>query len=120
MSQVAALDHALGVEPAESPLTPESWGKLVMWVFLAGDAMSFGGLICGYAALRIGNPEWPVPSTILGVPFTAIMTFLLICSSVTMVKSLEAIKRGDRNGLRKFLGLTVLGGACFLSMQARE
>ena len=120
MSQVAALDHAYQVEPAESPLTPESWGKLGMWVFLAGDAMSFGGLICGYAALRFNDPSWPVPSTFLGVPFTAVMTFLLICSSVTMVKSLEAIKRGDRAGLRRFLGLTVLGGACFLGMQARE
>ena len=120
MSQAAALDHALQVEPAESPLTPESWGKLGMWVFLAGDAMSFGGLIAGYAALRIGNPSWPVPSTILGVPFTAVMTFLLICSSVTMVKSLEGIKHGDRSRLRLFLGLTILGGACFLGMQARE
>lgn len=120
MSQAAALDHALQVEPAESPLTPESWGKLGMWVFLAGDAMSFGGLIAGYAALRIGDPQWPVPSTILGVPFTAVMTFLLICSSVTMVKSLEGIKHGDRTRLRLFLGLTVLGGASFLGMQARE
>jgi cytochrome c oxidase subunit 3 len=120
VSQAAALDHTLHVEPAESPLTPESWGKLGMWIFLAGDAMSFGGLICGYAALRMGNPDWPVPSSILGVPFTAVMTFLLISSSVTMVKSLEAIKRGDSAGLRRFLGLTVLGGVCFLGMQARE
>ncbi|MFQ5665705.1 MAG: heme-copper oxidase subunit III [Candidatus Binatia bacterium] len=120
MSQAAALEHTLPVEPAESPLTPESWGKLGMWVFLAGDAMSFGGLIAGYAALRFGDPEWPIPSTILGVPFTAVMTFLLICTSVTMVKSLESIKHGDRAGLRRFLGLTILGGACFLGMQARE
>jgi cytochrome c oxidase subunit 3 len=120
VSQVAVLDHALQVEPAESPLTPESWGKLGMWLFLAGDAMSFGGLIAGYAALRLGDPNWPVPSSILGVPFTAVMTFLLICSSVTMVKGLEAIKHGDQARLRRFLALTALGGACFLGMQARE
>lgn len=120
MSQVASIQHGIEIPAAESPLTPESWGKLGMWVFLAGDAMSFGGLIAGYAALRFGDPSWPIPSTILGVPFTAVMTFLLICSSVTMVKGLEAIKRGDRAGLRKFLGLTVLGGLCFLGMQARE
>ena len=120
MSQAAVLDHGLEVEPAESPLTPESWGKLGMWLFLAGDAMSFGGLIASYAALRIGNPDWPLPSSILGVPFTAVMTFLLICSSVTMVKGLEAIKHGDQSRLRLFLGLTALGGACFLGMQARE
>jgi len=91
-----------------------------MWIFLAGDAMSFGGLICGYAALRIGNPNWPTPSTVLGVPFTAVMTFLLICSSVTMVKGLESIKHGNRAGLRKFLALTAIGGSCFLGMQAYE
>jgi cytochrome c oxidase subunit III len=120
VSQAATLEHTLQVEPAESPLTPESWGKLGMWVFLAGDAMSFGGLICAYAALRMGSPNWPTPSTILGVPFTAVMTFLLICSSVTMVKGLESIKHGNRAGLRKFLALTALGGACFLGMQAFE
>jgi heme/copper-type cytochrome/quinol oxidase subunit 3 len=91
-----------------------------MWVFLAGDAMSFGGLICAYAALRIGDPEWPIPYEHLGIALTAFMTFLLICSSVTMVKGLEAIQHGDRAGLRKFLGLTILGGTLFLGLQAYE
>ena len=50
MSEVAAAH--LEVEPQESPLTPESWGKLGMWLFLAGDAMSFGCLIVGYGILR--------------------------------------------------------------------
>jgi len=120
VSEAAAAHHALEVEPQESPLTPESWGKLGMWVFLAGDAMSFGGLICAYAALRIGDPNWPIPSTKLGIPLTAFMTFLLICSSVTMVKGLEAIQRGDRAGLRKFLLITITCGTAFLGMQAYE
>ncbi len=107
-------------EPAESPLTPESWGKLGMWVFLAGDAMSFGGLIAAYGALRFGSAHWPVPSAVLGVGLTAVMTFLLICSSVTMVKALAAVKDGDRAGLVRNLALTVLGGALFLGMQAYE
>ena len=47
MSQAATRTRA--VEPAETPLTPESWGKLGMWVFLAGDAVGFGTLL---AALR--------------------------------------------------------------------
>ena len=115
----AAVMHA-AVEPAESPLTPESWGKLGMWVFLAGDAMSFGGLIVGYGILRNGSSNWPVPAHVLGINLTAFMTFLLICSSVTMVLSLSAIKRGDQSGLRKFLFLTVLGGAAFLGLQVYE
>lgn len=108
------------VEPAESPLTPESWGKLGMWIFLAGDAMTFGALLAGYGALRAGSVDWPVPQHVLGIQLTAFMTFLLICSSVTMVKGLSAIKRDDRKGMAKFLLLTILGGAAFLGLQAYE
>ncbi len=120
MSQVAVAEHDLGLEPAESPLTPESWGKLGMWVFLAADAMSFGGLLAGYGALRYGDPGWPRPSSILGIQLTALMTFLLICSSVTMVEALAAIRHGDRAGLVKFLLLTIMGGMTFLGLQAFE
>ena len=60
MSEAAAIH--VGVEPHESPLTPENWGKLGMWLFLAGDAMSFGCLIVGYGILRHASKNWPVPS----------------------------------------------------------
>jgi len=115
----AAVLHA-AVEPAESPLTPESWGKLGMWMFLIGDAMSFGALLAGYGALRYGSADWPVPYHVLGVGLTAVMTFLLICSSVTMVLALAAIQRDDMAGLKKFLALTILGGLIFLGCQAYE
>ena len=120
MSQAAVAEHGLGVEPAESPLTPESWGKLGMWIFLAADAMSFGGLLAGYGALRYGDPAWPTPSSILGIQLTAFMTFLLICSSVTMVEALAAIRRGNRDGFARFMVLTVGGGAIFLCLQSFE
>ena len=120
MSQAAVAEHHLAIEPAESPLTPESWGKLGMWIFLAADAMSFGGLLAGYGALRYGDPTWPRPSSILGIQLTAFMTFLLICSSVTMVEALAAIRQGNQQNLRKFLLLTILGGIMFLGFQAFE
>lgn len=119
MSEAVAMLHP-EVEPAESPLTPESWSKLGMWIFLAGDAMSFGGLLAGYGALRYASPNWPLPSQHLGIQLTSLMTFLLICSSVTMVKSLAAVQDGNRTGLRNFLALTILGGVTFLSLQAYE
>jgi heme/copper-type cytochrome/quinol oxidase subunit 3 len=108
------------VEPAESPLTPESWGKLGMWIFLAGDAMGFGTLLAGYGAARILSADWPHPAERLGIQLTALMTFLLICSSVTMVKALEAIRRADLPAARRFLAFTILGGAIFLGLQAYE
>jgi len=108
------------VAPAESPLTTESWGKLGMWVFLAGDAMSFGVLLVGYGILRYASADWPQPSVILGINLTAFMTFLLICSSVTMVKGLEAVKLDNRSAAKTYLLLTILGGAGFLGLQAYE
>ena len=120
MSTAAAVTDPHLVEPAESPLTPESWGKLGMWTFLAADAMTFGALLAGYGALRYGDPSWPRPSSILGIPLTAFMTFLLICSSVTMVEALAGVRQGNLKKFRKFLLLTILGGTLFLSLQAYE
>jgi len=107
-------------ETYESPVTPESWGKLGMWIFLAGDAMSFGALLVGYGALRAASTNWPIPNDILGISLTAFMTFLLIVSSLTMVTALSAVKKGDISGLKKYLGFTILGGVIFLGLQAYE
>jgi cytochrome c oxidase subunit III len=115
MTQVHSM-----VEPAESPLTPDSWGKLGMWVFLAGDAVGFGVLLAGYGIMRASSADWPNPFQVLGINLTALMTFLLICSSVTMVKALEWLGKGDRKKAQTFLLLTALGGAIFVSLQAYE
>src|SRR5207245_4835122 len=114
MSQVASMHGA--VEPAGSPLTPESWGKLGMWIFLAGDAVGFGTLLAGYGAMRATSADWPNPGERLSITLTAFMTFLLICSSVTMVKALEWLSRGDKARAKMFLAFTALGGTVFVSM----
>ncbi len=118
MSEVAAAH--LEVEPQESPLTPESWGKLGMWIFLVGDAMSFGCLIVGYGILRHASNNWPVPKDVLGINLTAFMTFLSIISSVWMVLTVRSDSEKNKARLNKFLGLTILGGAMFLGCQAYE
>ncbi len=95
-------------------------GKAAMWLFLASDAMSFGGLLVAYSVLRASHPAWPEPSVVLGLGMTAAMTFLLICSSVTMVLALNAAHKSDLKGFKLWLGLTILGGALFLGGQAYE
>jgi cytochrome c oxidase subunit 3 len=116
------MDHSLTMHhPAESSeLMGTLRGKLGMWLFLISDALTFGALLAVYGALRTGDPNWPVPSQILGIPLTAFNTFLLICSSLTMVKALSAVRRGDQKGLTRFLFLTALGGAIFVGIQAYE
>jgi cytochrome c oxidase subunit 3 len=120
VSDAATALHHPAVEPAESPLTPESWGKLGMWIFLAGDAMGFGTLLASYGAMRAGSADWPNPAEVLGIQLTALMTFLLICSSVTMVKALENLKNANLPRAKMFLLLTALGGAIFVGLQAYE
>ena len=115
----AVASHA-EAEAYESPITPESWGKMGMWVFLAGDAMSFGTLLAGYGAIRFGSGDWPVPAVVLGTGLSGFMTFLLICSSVTMVWGLAAAQHDDTAGFRKWIGLTIIGGVLFLILQAYE
>ena len=124
MSEAAAVETpehgAAQADQLEPSLTPGNLGKLGMWIFLAGDAMTFGAGIAAYGALRINNPNWPTPADYLGITTTAVMTFILICSSVTMVESLDGVQHGNQSKFRMFMALTVLGGLAFLGMQAFE
>jgi heme/copper-type cytochrome/quinol oxidase subunit 3 len=68
--------------------------------------------------------NWPRPYDALvnplSIDLTAFNTFILICSSVTMVLALSAIQRGHRGRMQLFLGLTILIGGTFLSIQVFE
>jgi heme/copper-type cytochrome/quinol oxidase subunit 3 len=91
-----------------------------MWVFLCSEVMFFTGLIGSYIVLRFASPTWPHPGNTLNIWLTALNTFILICSSVTMVKALASVRDGDLRKLKLFLSLTLLFGATFLSIQAYE
>ena len=95
--------------------------KLGMWVFLLSEVMFFTGLIGSYIILRFAHPEsFANPGVVLNVPLTAFNTFVLICSSVTMVKAFAAIQHGDQQGLQKWLLATILLGTFFVGVQAVE
>jgi cytochrome c oxidase subunit 3 len=117
-----ASDHSAG--PA-SPRQPDmfnmaSHGKVGMWMFLATDALTFSGLLIGYGVLRARNPQWPDPDHFLGIPLSAFATFVLICSSVTMVIAQAAGENKEPKKMLKFLLFTILGGFFFLGIQAYE
>jgi heme/copper-type cytochrome/quinol oxidase subunit 3 len=125
------VSHAAVVDQTSDPVIPVEKtpfgitnGKFGMWMFLCQDCMGFVGLFAAYAALRALADKWYDPSdpsgAVLGIWFTALMTFVLICSSVTMVLALDACQRDDQRGLKKWLGLTILGGLFFLCGQVYE
>ncbi|MBD1397818.1 cytochrome c oxidase subunit 3 [Pontibacter sp. JH31] len=122
-----------------------SYGKLMMWFFLLSDAFTFGALLIVYGLSRhsnapyTGTPEdftfstewWPIPEKVfnafpgfhgvdLPLAFVALMTMILILSSVTMVLAVEAGHRMDKNDVQKWLLWTILFGSIFLGCQAWE
>jgi cytochrome c oxidase subunit III len=108
-----------------------SYGKMMNWFFLVSDALTFGGLLVAYGFARYKyTGEWPIGDVVFeslpflggGYPliYVALMTFILIISSVTMVLAVEAGHRMDKRGVIKWMIWTVIGGFFFLSSQAWE
>jgi cytochrome c oxidase subunit III len=118
-------DWSGGVSPFNT-----SYGKIMMWYFLLSDAFTFAGLLIAYGALRFSSPSWPSPDFVfsthpfgdshLPLIFVTIMSFLLIISSVTMVRAVQEGHRENKRGVVYWLLLTVIGGAAFLGCQAWE
>jgi len=107
--------------PRDEQFGTASSGKIGMWIFLVSDALSFAGLLLAYAILRGGAVLWRHPGEPpLGVNFTAGLTFLLICSSVTMVLGYASALDGRRREASVWLALTALGGVLFLCGQYQE
>jgi heme/copper-type cytochrome/quinol oxidase subunit 3 len=124
MSAPAAVEHGHHgpiVWPKDEQYGEATPAKIGMWIFLLSDALSFAGLLLGYGILRGGHAVWRhEDEPLLGINFTALLTFLLICSSVTMVLAYAASAEGDRKKATFWLSLTALGGALFLCGQYQE
>lgn len=115
----AHSDHG-PVEYNDEHFGKASPGKIGMWLFLVTDAMSFSGFLIAYAVLR-STKQWPNPVKALGgVGLSGFMTFLLICSSVSMVLTIDACKHKNRKAMLNWLLVTIVGGASFLGIQAYE
>jgi heme/copper-type cytochrome/quinol oxidase subunit 3 len=95
--------------------------KLGIWVFLGSEVMFFTALIGSYIILRFADPgAFAHPGKVLNIPVTATNTFLLICSSVTMVKAFAAANVGDLGKMKLYLIATTLIGAMFVGIQVYE
>ena len=106
------------------------WGKAMMWIFLLSDTFIFSSFLISYMTVRISTTvPWPNPSEVFALTIggksiplilIAIMTFILISSSGTMVLAVNYGYRRDRVKTFVFLLLTAALGATFVGMQAFE
>ena len=103
------------------PGLPISNGKLIVWLFLSTEIMFFAGLIGTYIVLRFGAPTWPVPHEVhLSEPIGAFNTFVLICSSVSIVLGLESAKANKTGAAKGWLLITLALGSVFLGVKMYE
>ena len=106
------------------------WGKAMMWIFLLSDTFIFSIFLISYMTVRMSTTaEWPLSSEVFALSFggdpiplllIAIMTFILITSSGTMVLAVNYGYRKNKNMTVLYLLITALFGASFVGMQAYE
>jgi len=108
------------------------YGKLMMWFFILSDALTFSGFLAAYGFSRFKFIDrWPIADEVFNhFPFlhgvdapmfyVALMTFVLIGSSVTMVLAVDAGHHMDRKKVSLYMLLTIIGGLIFVGSQAWE
>ena len=109
-----------------------SYGKLMMWFFIVSDALTFSGFLAAYGFSRFKFIEtWPLADEVFthfpflhGVTapmyYVALMTFILIFSSVTMVLAVDAGHQLNKQKVTIYMFLTIIGGLIFVGSQAWE
>ena len=125
----ADIQPELTTEPR--PLNA-SYGKLMMWFFIVSDALTFSGFLISYGFARFKHIDsWPIADEVFthfpglhGVDapmyYVALMTFILIFSSVTMVLAVDAGHNNQKDRVVFYMFLTIIGGAVFVGSQAWE
>ncbi len=113
-------EHHHGEEQC-APGIPMPTSKLAMWIFLATEIMFFSGLLGAYIVLRFGSATWPTPHDVHLVEWMgAVNTFVLICSSVTVVLAHSALGKGQISRAAMLLAATLGLGCVFMGIKAVE
>lgn len=95
--------------------------KLGMWLFIISDSLTFSALLIGYSYVRASSDQWPTPFAFSpSIIFSSVMTLCLLSSSFTMVMAVAASARQDKAKVRRWIGLTMLGGILFLVLHLIE
>ena len=131
MELTAAEKEANLWSGGQQPLNA-SYGKLMMWFFIVSDALTFSGFLVSYGFSRFKNIDsWPIADEVfthfpflhgIDAPmyYVALMTFILIFSSVTMVLAVDAGHHMNKAKVTFYMLLTIIGGAVFVGSQAWE
>jgi cytochrome c oxidase subunit 3 len=102
----------------EAPARQMSAPILGMVLFVASEAMFFAAFFAAYFTIRAAASAWPpkgIPKLEIGVP--AILTTILVSSSVVLQIGVRSIRSGDTRRALVWLGATIVLGVVFLGLQ---
>ena len=127
----ATIENNAGVWNGGSEPFKVSYGKMMMWFFIFSDALTFVGFLVSYGFMRYKFPDtWPLADEVFThFPFldgeypmlyVALMSFILVFSSVTMVLAVDAGHKMQKSKVTLYMFLTIIGGLVFLLSQAWE
>ena len=105
-------DHVVAFERA----------RMGMWLFIGSEIMMFGAFIGVYIVLRMTMPDDVVTYSKeqLSVGIAFFNTLVLIASSYTVVRAVNAISKGNRRHMEDMLLVTAALGAVFLVAKGFE
>jgi cytochrome c oxidase subunit 3 len=92
--------------------------KMAMWLFIIADSATFAGCLVAYGFIRNATPDWPRPFH--SITNVALMTLILLTSSLTMLIGVRAAHRGDKAGAFRWTMLTAAAGILFAALHIRE
>jgi cytochrome c oxidase subunit 3 len=92
--------------------------KMAMWLFIIADTATFAGCLVAYGFIRNSTPDWPRPFH--SVTNVALMTFVLLTSSLTMLIGVRSAQKGDKAGAFRWTMITAVAGILFAVLHIRE
>lgn len=108
--------HSAGLTEAPAFAIPAK--KMAMWLFIIADTATFAACLVAYGFIRNGTPNWPRPFH--SITNVAIMTFILVTSSLTMLIGVRAARAGNRDAALRWTFITAAGGILFGLLHVRE
>jgi heme/copper-type cytochrome/quinol oxidase subunit 3 len=96
--------------------------RLGMWLFLGSEIMMFGAFIACYIVLRMAMPTDVVEASKkeLSVPIATFNTAVLILSSYTIVRAVNAVSKGNKAHAEDMMVATAALGLLFLVVKGFE
>jgi cytochrome c oxidase subunit 3 len=91
---------------------------MAMWLFIIADSATFAGCLVAYGFIRNATPDWPRPFH--SITNVALMTFILLTSSLTMLLAIRSAQQSDKPGAFRWIMITAVLGIAFAFLHIRE